>query len=57
MGFWVEVVTLLVPGFNDSDGEVRETARFLAGVSPDTPWHVTAFHKNYKMTDPENTGV
>jgi pyruvate formate lyase activating enzyme len=57
MGFWVEVVTLLVPGFNDSDEEVREAARFLAGVSPDIPWHVTAFHKNYKMTDPENTGV
>ncbi len=57
MGFWVEVVTLLVPGFNDSDGEVRETARFLTSVSADIPWHVTAFHKDYKMTGPENTGV
>jgi pyruvate formate lyase activating enzyme len=57
MGFWVEVVTLLVPGFNDSDEEVREAARFLAGVSPDIPWHVTAFHRDYKMTGPENTGV
>ncbi len=57
MGFWMEVVTLLVPGFNDSEDEVRETARFLALVSPDIPWHVTAFHKNYKMTDPENTSV
>ncbi len=57
MGFWTEVVTLLVPGFNDSDDEVREAARFLAGVSPDIPWHVTAFHRDYKMTGPENTGV
>ena len=57
MGFWVEVVTLLVPGFNDSDDEVREAARFLVSVSPDVPWHVTAFHRDYKMTDPENTGV
>ncbi len=55
MGFWLEVVTLLVPGFNDSEDELRELTRFLASVSPDIPWHVTAFHKDYKMTDPENT--
>ncbi len=55
MGFWVEVVTLVVPGFNDSDQELREAARFIASVSPDIPWHVTAFHKDYKMTDPDNT--
>ena len=54
MGFWVEIVTLVVPGFNDSDGELREAARFLASVSRDIPWHVTAFHKDYKMTDPDN---
>jgi pyruvate formate lyase activating enzyme len=57
MGFWMEIVTLLVPGFNDSDDELREAGRFLASVSPDIPWHVTAFYKNYKMTDPENTSV
>jgi len=50
-GFWVEVVTLIVPGFNDSDEELRGLARFLAGVSRDIPWHVTAFHPDYKMTD------
>lgn len=55
MGFWVEVVTLVVPGFNDSDDELRAAARYLVSVSPDIPWHVTAFHKDYKMTDPENT--
>jgi pyruvate formate lyase activating enzyme len=55
MGFWLEVVTLVVPGFNDSDDELRRLADFLAGVSPDTPWHVTAFHKDYKMTGPDNT--
>ncbi len=56
-GFWVEVVTLVVPGFNDSDEELRDIARFLAGVSPDIPWHVTAFHRDYKMTDPPDTDV
>jgi pyruvate formate lyase activating enzyme len=55
MGFWLEVVTLLIPGFNDSDDEVRRLSEFLAGVSPDIPWHVTAFHKDYKMRDPANT--
>jgi pyruvate formate lyase activating enzyme len=48
-GFWVEIVTLVVPGFNDSEDELREAARFLAGVSPDLPWHVTAYHDDYKM--------
>jgi pyruvate formate lyase activating enzyme len=55
MGFWLEIVTLLIPGFNDSEDEVRRLTEFLAGVSPDIPWHVTAFHKDYKMHDPANT--
>jgi pyruvate formate lyase activating enzyme len=55
MGLWVEVVTLVVPGFNDSNEELWDAARFLAGLSPDIPWHVTAFHKDYKMTDPDDT--
>ncbi len=57
LDFWVEVVTLVVPGFNDSDGELRDIASFLAGVSPDIPWHVTAFHPDYRMTDPPRTPV
>lgn len=51
LGLWVEVVTLVVPGFNDSPAELWEAARYLASVSPDIPWHVTAFHPDYKMTD------
>jgi len=49
-GFWVEVVTLVIPGFNDDEMELREIARFIASVSPDIPWHVTAFHPDYRMT-------
>jgi pyruvate formate lyase activating enzyme len=56
-GFWVEVVTLVVPGFNDSNEELRDIARFLASVSRDIPWHVTAFHRDYKMTGPDDTDV
>jgi pyruvate formate lyase activating enzyme len=51
LGLWVEVVTLVVPGFNDSTEELMDAARFIAGVSKDIPWHVTAFHPDYKMTD------
>jgi pyruvate formate lyase activating enzyme len=56
-GFWLEIVTLLIPGFNDSEEEITDIARFLVSVSPDIPWHVTAFHKDYKMTDAANTSV
>jgi pyruvate formate lyase activating enzyme len=55
MGVWVEIVTLLVPGFNDSYEELNKLAGFIAGVSVDIPWHVTAFHKDYKMTNPDNS--
>ncbi|MGO9270581.1 MAG: AmmeMemoRadiSam system radical SAM enzyme [Terriglobia bacterium] len=55
MGIWVEIVTLLIPGFNDSDDELNRVADFLVSVSPDMPWHCTAFHQDYKMTDPEDT--
>jgi len=54
-GIWCEVVTLVVPGLNDSDEELEEIAVFLAGVSPQLPWHVTAFHPDYRMTDPPRT--
>lgn len=50
-GFWMEIVTLVVPDWNDSEEELRETARFIASISPDIPWHVTAFHPDYQMTD------
>jgi pyruvate formate lyase activating enzyme len=49
MGLWLEIVTLLIPGFNDSNDELRRLTEFLAGISPDIPWHVTAFHTDYKM--------
>ncbi|MEN3335964.1 MAG: pyruvate formate lyase activating enzyme [Blastocatellia bacterium] len=56
-GFWMEIVTLIIPGFNDSTDELRAAAEFISSVSPDIPWHVTAFHQDYKMTGPDNTSV
>lgn len=55
MGVWVEVVTLVVPEFNDEPEELADIAGFLASVSSDIPWHVTAFHEDYKMTNPPRT--
>ena len=55
MGIWLELVTLLIPGFNDSEDELKRLTGFVASVSPLIPWHVTAFHKDYRMNDPENT--
>jgi pyruvate formate lyase activating enzyme len=57
MGLWTEVVTLIIPGFNDSTEELMEAARYISSVSPDIPWHVTAFHPDYRMTDPPATTV
>ena len=48
-GIWLEVVTLLITGFNDDEAELRAMAQFLAGLSRDIPWHITAFHPDYKM--------
>ncbi|HMG37215.1 MAG TPA: AmmeMemoRadiSam system radical SAM enzyme [Blastocatellia bacterium] len=56
-GFWLEIVTLIVPGFNDSRDELKSAAEFLSAISPDIPWHVTAFHKDYKLTGPDNTSA
>jgi pyruvate formate lyase activating enzyme len=55
MGLWLEIVTLLIPGFNDSRDEIDRLTSFIASVSPDIPWHVTAYHQDYRMTDRRNT--
>lgn len=54
-GVVVEVTTLVVPGMNDSEEELREIAAYLAGISPDIPWHVSAFYPRYKMKDRKRT--
>ena len=48
-GFWMEIVTLLVPGFNDDPVEIKEMAKFLSDISVDVPWHITGYHPDYKM--------
>jgi pyruvate formate lyase activating enzyme len=52
---WIEITTLLIPGLNDSDEELRALAAWLAQVDPDMPWHVSAFHPDYHMQDRPRT--
>src|SRR5437762_4876929 len=50
-GFWVEIFTLVVPGFSDDPDDLKRMADFLVSVDPLMPWHMTAFHPDYKMTE------
>ncbi len=50
MGWWVEVTTLIVPGYNDSDDELRDLAAFIHDeLGPHVPWHISRFHGAYKL--------
>lgn len=50
-GIETEITTLLIPGHNDSDKDLQEITDFLFKVSPDIPWHVSAFYPHYQMLD------
>eukprot|EP00771_Trimastix_marina_P001331 gnl/Trimastix_PCT/2397.p1 GENE.gnl/Trimastix_PCT/2397~~gnl/Trimastix_PCT/2397.p1 ORF type:complete len:367 (+),score=76.92 gnl/Trimastix_PCT/2397:444-1544(+) len=56
-GFWVELTTLLIPGENDSNEELRELTQFIASVDPNIPWHISAFHPDYKMLNKPRTPI
>ena len=49
MGIWLEITTLLIPGLNDSDQELRDIAKFIARLGVETPWHISRFHPQFKM--------
>ncbi|RYE91792.1 MAG: radical SAM protein, partial [Myxococcales bacterium] len=49
LGFWVEVVTLVVPGFNDDPATLRQIGLHLRDVDPSIPWHLNAFHPRYRL--------
>jgi len=55
LNIWVEVTTLVLPGQNDSEEELRKIAGFLAEVDPSIPWHISRFYPQYKMEDAEAT--
>ncbi len=49
LGVWIEITTLVIPGYNDSEQELRNIARFITELNPGVPWHVSRFHPAYKM--------
>ena len=56
-GIWIEVTTLVIPGQNDSDDELKQIAQFIRSVGEDIPWHVTRFHPTYKLMDSPITPI
>jgi pyruvate formate lyase activating enzyme len=57
LGIWIEITTLLIPGYNDSSEEIKEIARFIADIDISIPWHITGFHPTYKLTDAPPTTI
>jgi len=55
LGIWIEVTTLVIPGENDSEAELRDIAGFLAGIDKDIPWHISRFHPDYRFGDYQST--
>lgn len=57
LGVWVEVTTLIIPRYNDSDEFLKWVAEFIKSVDPSMPWHVTQFYPTYKLTDQPRTPI
>lgn len=57
LGIWLEITTLLIPGLNDSAHELKEIAFFIRELGPETPWHISRFHPQFKMLDVAPTSV
>ncbi|MDZ7721849.1 MAG: AmmeMemoRadiSam system radical SAM enzyme [candidate division KSB1 bacterium] len=56
LGVWLEVTTLIVPGYADSEQTLQSIAQFIkTELGPETPWHISRFHPQYKMTDRDAT--
>ena len=51
LGVWVEVTTLIIPGLNDEEQELRDIASFVKSIGVEVPWHVTRFYPAYKLLD------
>ena len=51
LGIWIEITTLVIPGYNDDARQLGGMAAFIAGIDPGIPWHLSAFFPTYKLTD------
>ena len=57
LGVWVEITTLLIPGINDSEDEIKTIADFIQSCDPGIPWHISRFHPTYRMMDIPPTSI
>ncbi len=57
MGIWLEITTLIIPEINDSESELRQIAKFIAEIGPETPWHVSRFYPGYRLIEKPPTPV
>lgn len=56
-GVWIEITTLVIPGYNDSSKELEQIAKFISSISVDIPWHISRFFPAYKMLDVPPTPI
>lgn len=56
-GIWLEITTLLIPGLNDSTEELKDIAAFIFSLGPETPWHISRFHPQFKRLETPSTPV
>lgn len=57
LGIWIEITTLIIPGYNDRAEELEKIAEFIADIDPGIPWHVTAFYPTYQLNDAPPTPI
>jgi pyruvate formate lyase activating enzyme len=57
LNIWIELTTLIIPTHNDSPHELEQIASFIRELGPDIPWHITAYHPTYRLTDQPRTPV
>jgi pyruvate formate lyase activating enzyme len=58
LGIWIEITTLVVPGWSDKEEDFKEIARFIRDeLGKETPWHISRFHPHYKMMDVPPTPI
>ncbi len=51
LGIWVEVTTLIIPTLNDGTEELRDIARYIHSLGPETPWNISRFHPQSRMSN------
>ena len=57
LGIWLEITTLLIPTYNDSDRELQSIAEFIVGLGRHIPWHISAYYPTYKLKDQPRTSA